>query len=86
MPVCFSLTDRATNEVVALQEVDDKMRLHFREVPDPVNWYRNWYNAFGFSLALGETFAALTKTFPEYADVLEWLSTNYTVNNWREMR
>jgi len=86
MPVCFSLSSRTTNEVVPLQEVDDKMREAFDAAPDPKNWHRNWYNAFGILLALGETLGEIANKFPEYADVLEWLNTNYTINNWREMR
>ena len=87
MPNCFQLLERSTdNELVpvAFSHIDNRMRIHFDAPPDPINWYKHWYDLIGFGLALGRSWADLREAFPDHVDIVNWLETNYTCDAWAE--
>lgn len=89
MPNCFSLMPIGGKESVSLQDVDNKMREAFGAEPDPVNWYENWYDIIGFSLATGKTpeyIRELLQDEPELLAILTWIEANYVVSAWYERR
>lgn len=83
MAACFSLTKIGETEPAVLQEVDNDMARFFGVEPDPVKWYRNWYNEVGFRLALGWSLDKITQEYPEWVSVCDWLQANYTSDAWR---
>jgi hypothetical protein len=66
MPVCFQLYPRGSSEPRRLQEVDDELRVHFNEPPDPDHWLGLWYDSIGLRLALGKNFAQIREEFQSY--------------------
>lgn len=56
MPNCFQLIDKTTGQPVILQKLDDKICEHMGVTPDPVKYYRCWFDIIGFKLACGKNF------------------------------
>lgn len=54
MAASFCLVKIGETEPAVLQEVDNDMARAFGVEPDPVKWYRNWYNEVGFRLESGQ--------------------------------
>lgn len=86
MPSCFSLTKRGHNRPSNLQDVDRDICEHLGVKVDPMNWYSNWYNTIGLSLAIGHSFEKIKEFFPERAQVIDFLEQNYDVNSWKEFK
>ena len=86
MPVCFQLIDKTTMKPEKLAVVDNKLCAFLGVVPDPVNYYKGWYDGIGFGLALGKSWDELRQTFPSALGVkiINWLEENYDVNAFRE--
>jgi len=61
MPNCFSLTRKGESKPCELQQVDEQIREHFKAPPDPVNWFRNWYNTLGMDFAFGKSPESIQK-------------------------
>jgi hypothetical protein len=51
MPNCFQLYPKGSNEPAILQQVDDRLREHFEQPPDPKHWLADWYHVIGFLIA-----------------------------------
>lgn len=88
MAACFSLTKKGESKPTSLQTVDEEMARFFGKEPDPVKWYKNWYNDFGFMLASGVSFDEIIADYADcgstvFVAIVEWLKENYIVNAWR---
>lgn len=88
MPNCFSLTRKSDPSAgpVSLQLIDDEMREHFGEEPDPKNWYLYWYETIGFSLACGKDWEWIRKNNEARVHIVKWLEENFIVDAWAEVR
>ena len=86
MPNCFQLVSRVDGEPAKLVAVDNAMAAAFGEVPDPVVWFRNWYNCLGLSFATGKSIEETKELFPDDADLLDWIDEHYTVDAWAEQK
>lgn len=69
-------------ELQSFNKVDSEMCKHFGVECDPVNWYENWYNTLGFSLALGHTWEQIRQDWPHKKDIIDWMEKNYDANSW----
>ena len=87
MPNCFSLTKIGSPQdgPVILQHVDDEIRKAFGAEPDPVNWYRGWYDVIGLALATGKDWVWCRQHLQHWADIIDWLEANYTYDAWAEI-
>ena len=85
MPNCFQILDKVSGEPVVLQHVDERLCQHFGVPVDPDSWYLGWYDAIGFELAIGWTFAELREANAdneEYLAIIDCLDAWYNVNSW----
>jgi hypothetical protein len=85
MPSCFALYRKGETEPMILHHVDLEMREHFG-VEDDGNWYKNWYNTIGLSLAIGHDLEKIREFFPDKVDVIEFLEANYSTDSWKEFK
>jgi len=86
MPHCFSLTRKGEKETATLQSVDDAMCAHFGTIPNPKEWYKNWYSTIGLGLAVGHSLQKLKEFWPDKSEIIDWLDENYTSDAWREWK
>jgi len=80
MPACFQLIDKTTHQPAILNEVDNRMRVHFNAAPDMEYWYCNWYNCIGFMLATGSSLDKIREVYsdiPDLLSVLNWIEANF---------
>ncbi len=94
MANCFTLTRKGESKPASLQDIDDEMRQAFGEEPDEVRWLWGWYDAVGFGLALGRTWAQEREQYAEdpaedertnrfrrrMLAVIDWLDEHYIPN------
>lgn len=89
MPVCFSLTKKGESEPTPLQTVDEELSRAFGEDPDPVKWYKNWYNTIGLAIACGRDLDRMAneckEDMPAWTAIIRWLQDNYEFSAWREV-
>jgi len=91
MPSCFQLIKRGETEPSILQDVDVEMWNHFKggEPKGNDQWYHNWYNNIGLSLATGQSFSDIAKGYadsPKMLNIVEYLEERYTTYAWREFK
>ena len=96
MSNCFQMTRKGRDKPMALQAIDDEMRVAFGEPADPKKWLWQWYNLVGLGLAMGKTWEELRKMFGPDEDededafgermlrVIDWLEQNFTADAWVE--
>jgi hypothetical protein len=84
MPNCFQLTFKGETEPMKLVDVDKMLCQHFNVPVDPREWYENWYNSIGLSLAMGVTWENIEKAFPERKEIIDYLKANFNVDSWAE--
>ena len=88
MPVCFSLTRKNEKKLAVLQEIDTELWTHFEdaEPKDNDQWYHNWYNCIGLSLAMGKTFdECFDRDYSErMLEIILYLDEHYTADAWHE--
>lgn len=53
MPNCFQLFRKGEKEAATLSSVDKAICDHFKEDCDPKYYYKGWFDAIGFSIAMG---------------------------------
>ena len=101
MPNSFSLTRKSDREAgpVSLQQIDDEMRRHFKEPPDPGHWLWSWYNTIGLALSLGRSFTDIIQecqsNMNEYPEdigyykrklaIANYLNDNFVSDVWAEV-
>lgn len=85
MPACFQLIGKDTGQPTKFQQIDDEMRVHFGVEPDPVRWYKGWYDYIGFTLATGGDWAKCREIFEGLDEVIDYLEQRYTYNQWQEI-
>jgi hypothetical protein len=99
MPNCFSLTRKSDLDAgpVALQQIDDEMRRHFKEPSDPGHWLWSWHNTIGLALSLRRSFKDIIEechaNIMEYPEdigyynrklqIAQYLSDNFVCDAWR---
>jgi len=93
---CFTLQRKGSTENVNFTEVDNEICQLFGVIPDPEDYYKNWFNIFGFALATNYTLGT-----PEWVNLLDkfknghgrfldlfrigmYLNENFTSNSWAE--
>lgn len=87
MPNCFQLW--RDGAAVPLGVIDDEMREHFYAPPDPDRFYESWYDAIGYQLAMGRTFAQAREDladYPQLVEIADWLEARFTVRSWYETK
>lgn len=86
MPNCFQLVRLSLLDEgpVALSKIDAEMCYRFDVEPDPVTYYRMWFDTIGFGLACGKSWDQLRKLFPTRVDIIDWLSDNFLPRVWVE--
>ena len=82
MPAYFTLTKKGETEPSAFIAIDEAMCAHFEVTPDPVKYYRAWYDIEGLGLAMGHDWNKLREINPNRADIIDWLEDNYTPDAW----
>lgn len=100
MPNNFTLTRKSDLKAgpVLFAEIDDELRKHFKEPPDPDRYLGGWYNAIGQRVAYGKSFAEVREDFQRaikespikgqqeyYRDlilILDYLDQHYTTHSW----
>ena len=82
MPAYFTLTKKGETEPSTFIAIDEAMCAHFEVTPDPVKYYRAWYDIEGLGLAMGHDWNKLREINPNRADIIDWLEENYTPNAW----
>ncbi len=89
MSACFSLMKKGESEPTHLHAVDEEMARAFGEEPDPVKWYKNWYNTIGLAIACGQDLDQMAREceqdMPSWTAIIRWLQANYEFNAWREV-
>ena len=92
MPNCFQLSYKDTCKPASLRDVDNRL---WEEVggiePDPKNWYLNWYNTIGLSLACGNNWDQIREIYQESIElnpscgaVIDYLEAHYDSSSWWE--
>ena len=85
---CFTLTRRSNLDAgpVALQLIDDELRVALGAAPSASEWYCGWYDTIGFALAMGRNFEWCREHLdsPRLLPVIDWLDANFTANAWAE--
>ena len=95
MPNCFSLTRKSNLEAgpVVLQKVDEEMCAYFGQEVHPKYWYCGWYDAIGFSLAMGKNWQQIRVDLSIYVaedilkkkwDLMFWDRRRIEITNWLE--
>ncbi len=82
MPACYMLIRKGENTPTKLAQIDEEMCAFFHVIPHPNNWYRNWENTIGLSLAVGNDWKKTREIFPEDTDIINWLEENFVVESW----
>jgi hypothetical protein len=101
MPNCFSLTRKSDKDAgpVSLQQIDNEMRIHFKEPPDPAHWLWSWYDTLGLALSLGLSFDHIIQdchaNLAEYPgdigyykrklSIAEYLNEHFVSDAWAEI-
>lgn len=82
MPAYFTLTKKGETEPSRFIDIDEALCAHFGITPDPVKYYRAWYDIEGLGLAMGMTWDKMRKINPDRTDIIDWLEDNYTTDSW----
>lgn len=82
MAVFFQLYPKGTDTPAAFNSIDEALCEGLGVPCDSRKWYKNWYNAVGFSLALGQSWDECRSNWPELGDVINWLEARYDVKSW----
>ena len=77
MPACFTLTPVGSALPASFTSIDEAMCAAFNTPVHPTQYYRQWYDIVGFSLALGNSWELIIAKFPDYADIVQWLQVRY---------
>lgn len=88
MPNCITLTRKGEKEPMNFGKVDDLVCEALGVQPDPVKFYRSWYDIIGLGIALGDTLPKMRAKFaadpetPELAKIAAFLDDNFTTDAW----
>lgn len=89
MPAYFVLTrkDNPTGEPVKFATIDEEMCEHFGVTPDPVKYYRGWYDVIGEALAMGASFEKIRECFVTNDEqngiaIVDFLDANFVSDAW----
>lgn len=102
MPNCLQLIRKSAPAAgpVAFTVIDEELCAHFGAEVHPKNWYLNWYDLLGFSLAIGKTFGELRDQFraatydmdnpyrefdKQLVKVIDYLDDNFKAEAWAEV-
>ena len=82
MAVYFNLMCRATGKDTSKVKIDNDMCAALGVEPDSVNFYKNWVNTIGFSMACGVRPDAIREMWGKNkGDALDYLETYYSVDS-----
>lgn len=87
MGVCFQLSKKSNPEFIPeiFAHVDDAMCEYFGATPDPVRYFKGWFDIEGFALAMGKDFDWLRKNYgKDRLPIIDFLDHYYVCDNWRE--
>lgn len=89
MPGYFCLNRKSEPEAepVKFVTIDEEMCAHFGVTPDPVKYYRGWYDIIGEALAMGASFAKIRECFeknnePNGVAIVDFLDANFVSDAW----
>lgn len=87
MPNCFTLTRKGETEPTKLTVVDEFICEKLCGIVDPKEYYHNWVDTLGFSIAVGHSFAQMRHVwgYNEYLiEVIDLLEAYFTVDAWAQ--
>ena len=75
MAVYFEL--KRDGNAVPFTKIDDEMCEALGVPCDPINYYKNWYDTIGFSIACGKSWDELREFWPEKVEIVNFLEANF---------